>query len=144
VDSLAADSDLIVLGTMGPEVLRHEIGNPSGQVVKTDAFHSFMVDEVLRGDNSLTGKTIDVGYWVDGPSENVTAFEDGDRLLLFLARYDVEGAPENTWVPLSSDTGVFDSLDSNRFISRGSVGGTARAELDLETARRVAALADGS
>ncbi|HEY7582087.1 MAG TPA: hypothetical protein VID03_10165 [Acidimicrobiia bacterium] len=134
MEDLAADSDLIVIGKVGPEVFKHDIKTPLGDVAKTDVFHSFTVEEVLAGEVARGGSEIMVGYWLGG-GENVTPYRSGERLLLFLAAYDAEGAENNTWVPLASNTGVFEFVDDDSTVSRGIVGPIAGVKLDVAEAR---------
>jgi hypothetical protein len=132
VDALAADADLIVTGAMGVYVDQWQIVEADGHVAKTDAIHEFIVQEVIRGDPLLHGKTILVGYWlIDDP--NVTPFIEGENLLLFLDHFDW-GGEHDGWVPLASDSGVFDMAGA-KAEARGEVGPLAGLTVEMAELR---------
>lgn len=130
VSELVERADIIVSGTMGKELFESQIVEEDGVVAKTDIFHSFAVERVFVGDSALTGTSIPVGYWAtEVPTENITPYKEGERLLLVLARFST---PQGEgWVPVASDTGVFDYRDELSITSRGVVGPVAGIELQL-------------
>lgn len=132
VDALGQDADIVVIGTVGRFIDEWQITESDGSVAKTDAIHEFTVDEVLKGDETVLGGIINVGYWlVDDP--NVTPFGEGERLLLFLDRFDW-GGKQDGWVPLGSDSGVFDIADTVA-IARGEVGPMAGTRMEVADVR---------
>jgi hypothetical protein len=132
VAALAAEADLVVIGTVGPFIDRWTVTAEDGRVLATDTMHEFLVDEVLAGDVSLKGTRIPVGY-SDLPVENITPFNEGERLLLFLDRFDWNGAHDG-WVPLASDSGVFD-IRGKGVVARGVVGPLAGLRLPMKDLR---------
>ena len=128
VDALGRDADIVVIGTVGKFIDEWQVTESDGGVAKTDAIHEFTVDEVLKGDETMLGGTINVGYWlVDDP--NVTPLAEGERLLLFLGHFDWGGKGDG-WVPLGSDSGVFDIAD-NMATTRGEVGPIAGTRVEV-------------
>jgi hypothetical protein len=128
VDALANDADLVVQGVVGAFVGNWNIQESDGTITKTDIVHSVLVEEVLRGDAGLVGQEISVGYW-DADVENVTPLTENDRVILFLDRFDWGGTHDG-WVPLGSDSGVFE-LNSGNVVARGIVGPLAGLDLPI-------------
>lgn len=129
IATLTQDTELIITGGVGPRIGRYEIVETDGTVAKADIVHAVQVEQVLKGNTGLEGQSIPVGYWdVDGRVENVTPLREGERLVLFLAAFKFGGQLDG-WVPMASDTGVFEFLDPDTIVSRGVVGAIAQAEL---------------
>lgn len=132
VVALGEDADIVVVGTVGKLMDQWQVTESDGSVAKVDAIHEFTVEEVLNGDETLRGDIINVGYWVvDDP--NVTPLGEGERLLLFLDHFDW-GGKHDGWVPLGSDSGVFDIADTVA-IARGEVGPIAGTRVEIAQLR---------
>ena len=132
VDALAEDADIVVIGTVGKFIDEWQVTESDGSIAKTDAIHEFTVEEVLKGDETELVGAISVGYWlVDDP--NVTPFSEGATLLRFLDRFDW-GGKHTGWVPLGSDSGVFDVAD-NTATARGEVGPMAGMRVEVADLR---------
>jgi hypothetical protein len=125
IQELTEGADLVVTGTVGKRVDRYEIydlDEATGNriLAKADNVFEFRVAEVLSG-NAVPGQTILIGSADFGaPMENVTEFIPNEELLLFLATYRFGGEVDG-WVPLSSDTGVFE-VSNGQATARGVVG----------------------
>lgn len=129
VEALAEDSELIILGTVKERIGEFDVVEENGSVAKTDVVHLVVVEEVLKGAKIAVGDTIPVGYWaIDEP--NVSPLVPNEQLVLFLSPFDF-GGQLTGWVPLSSDTGVFEVVGPNQIESRGVVGPTANLSLSL-------------
>jgi hypothetical protein len=132
VDGLGQDADIVVIGTVGRFIDLWQVTESDGSVTKTDAIHDFAVDDVLKGDETMGGDTISVGYWLfDDP--NVTPFIEGERLLLFLDGFDW-GGKHDGWVPLGSDSGVFEVAGTTA-TARGEVGPMAGTRIEIADLR---------
>lgn len=130
VEALAEDSELIILGIVKERIGEFDVVEENGSVAKTDVVHLVAVEDVLKGSEIAAGDTIPVGYWaIEEP--NVSPLVPNDQLVLFLAPYDFGGQLKGGWVPLSSDTGVFEVVGSDQIESRGVVGPTANLRLSL-------------
>ncbi len=146
VEELTDWAELVVVGTVGEWVGRYEIfdiDQATGEKVlaKADEVYEFRVTEVLAGEVKV-GEVIFIGAADFGtPVANATIFTPKEELLLFLAPFSF-GGELNGWVPLSSDTGVFE-LTNGQARTRGVVGQLAGSVRDIETLRATVAAAAG-
>ena len=130
VESLAAAADLVIEGRVGPVVLREvdRGGNPETDPKTGEkssgvpmAFSEVTVTNIVWASpriEPLVGKTILVAT-VDTDlivADQESPLSEGEQVVLFLRHRDPSTAPgltpDNFYVPLSGDNGVFDLKDS--------------------------------
>lgn len=131
VDALAQDADLVAIGVMGAFIDRWDVLHEDGTIAVSDIVREFRVEEVIKGTDVQAGATLPVGYSTMVAAENISPLND--HVLLFLDRFDWNGQHDG-WVPLASDTGVFD-IKRPDAVARGVIGPIAAITVRLQELR---------
>ena len=141
VEQLAGKSDLVVIGTVGPEFARYPFVEPGVEdgLRFIDIIHRVTVDQIIG--TSLTdavtpklGSEIFVSYSDLGSLVgNITPFKEGETLVFFLDAWTFQSPglePLEGWGPIQSDSGTFD-LDGADVTARTAVGPMQGARFTL-------------
>lgn len=119
IEALSADSDAVVVGTVGG-VLAREVDEGTADAESSDngmpmVFYEITVEALLKGQvgDSMALASLDEDTAAEDGSSRVAP---GDRLLLFVDELTPAEAPgiqslELFYVPVGADNGVFDVTD---------------------------------